>query len=123
MECNYSIERKSLNDFIGTIASGWERFKKELTRMENRGFPSRIIIIESDFQDCCFWVEEETGDIKEPKHDHFKVTPQFVIRRICELMYGGVCVMFAGNSGYAAALCYKLLRNRKDFLMGIKGGL
>ena len=29
----FAIERKSLPDFVGTISSGWERFRRELERM------------------------------------------------------------------------------------------
>ena len=30
----FGLERKSLPDLVGTLASGWERFNAELTRME-----------------------------------------------------------------------------------------
>jgi hypothetical protein len=48
----FSIERKSLSDFAGTISSGWDRFLRELTKMET--FPARVIIVEGDFNECCF---------------------------------------------------------------------
>jgi ERCC4-type nuclease len=46
---SFAIERKSLDDFLGTISSGWERFQRELKRMESASFPARIIIVEGDF--------------------------------------------------------------------------
>ena len=27
----FAIERKSLNDFVGTISTGWERFQREIS--------------------------------------------------------------------------------------------
>ena len=30
----FAIERKSLNDFVGTIGKGWDRFCREIKRMD-----------------------------------------------------------------------------------------
>jgi ERCC4-type nuclease len=40
----FAVERKSLDDFLGTISTGWERFQRELDRMEL--FPARVVIVE-----------------------------------------------------------------------------
>ncbi len=45
-ESEIAIERKSLQDFIGSITSGRERFKRELERMA--GHSVKCIIVESD---------------------------------------------------------------------------
>ena len=108
---NFAIERKSLDDFLGTISTGWERFLRELDRMEEARYPAKIIIIEGDFETCCF-KESEEGYIVAPEHNHPRLTPQFVSSRIAELMLMGVCVMFATNPGYAAALACSIFHHR-----------
>ena len=40
----FAIERKSLDDFIGTVSTGWERFQRELERMG--GYAARCVIVE-----------------------------------------------------------------------------
>jgi hypothetical protein len=107
----FAIERKSLDDFIGTISSGWERFQNELFRMAH--FPARIVIVEGDFAGCCFG---PTGE--PPPHSHPQITPQFVARRISELAMMGVTVLLAGNAFYAAGLAYRIFKIRKDVING-----
>ncbi|MDD5699109.1 MAG: ERCC4 domain-containing protein, partial [Victivallaceae bacterium] len=79
----FAIERKNLDDFLGTISSGWERFQRELDRMRDMDFPARVIIVEGDFIRCCF--TEESGKIEAPKNNHPRLTPQFIVSRIAEL--------------------------------------
>ncbi len=106
----FAIERKSLDDFLSTISSGWERFLREIGRMEGAGFVARVVIIESDFDAICF--HEDAGTVIAPQHRHPRLTPPFVAKRCAELLMMGVSVVFAGNAGYAAALAYAVLRER-----------
>jgi len=106
----FSIERKSLDDFIGTISVGWERFKRELVRMES--FPFRVIIVEGDYADVCF---SDSGDgIIPPEHNHPMMRPAFVGRRIAELTSCGISVLLAGNPQLAAGLAFRVFRRRAD---------
>ena len=107
----FAIERKSLDDFIGTISSGWDRFQAELFRMSH--FPARLVIVEGDFAGCCFGPE---GD--PPPHSHPQIAPQFVAKRISELCSMGVCVLFAGNAYYAAGIALRIFKQRKDVING-----
>jgi ERCC4-type nuclease len=111
----FAIERKELNDFLGTIAGGWERFNRELIRMES--FPARIVIVEGTFEQCCFTGEGES--FEPPDHNHDNLTPQFVARRIAELSLMGVSVIFAGDPQLAAGLAYKIFVRRHDMMRGL----
>jgi ERCC4-type nuclease len=107
----FAIERKSLEDFLGTISAGWDRFQRELARMES--FPARVVIVEGDFADCCF-SQGAAGDVLPPPHNHPALRPAFVARRIAELTMQGVSVLMAGDSQLAAGLAYRVFRRRVD---------
>ena len=100
-ETNFSIERKNLDDFIGTISTGWERFQNEIERMIF--YPAMIVIIEGNF-----------ADILTQNYNHPDMKPHFIIKRIAELAMQGVCVLFADNPISAAGLCYKILVERQN---------
>jgi ERCC4-type nuclease len=108
----FAIERKEKNDFLGTISVGWERFLREIKRMD--GWPAKIIIVECDFESFCFY--EKDGEIIPPDHNHPRLTPKFICKRIAELSMMGVSVLFAGNAGYASALAYHILKEREKAL-------
>jgi len=112
----FSIERKSFDDFLGTISTGWDRFNRELDRMAS--FPARIVIVEGDFERCCFHArampDQFGGMIDPPQHSHPALQPTFVARRIAELAMMGVCVVFAGKPEYAAALAYRIFIRRAE---------
>jgi len=112
----FAIERKSLDDFLGTISVGWERFQRELIRMES--FPARVVIVEGDFAQVCF-TDDTNGSITAPEHNHPAMQPAFVGRRISELTMMGVSVLFAGNSQYAAGLAYRVFRRRVEVGEGL----
>lgn len=107
----FAIERKSLDDFLGTISSGWNRFLREIGRMDAAAFPAKIIIVEGDFESCHFRVVKD-GKIQAPTHNHVRLTPQFIYSRIAELSLQGVCILFAGDASCAGALGYAILRHR-----------
>ena len=100
-DLGFAVERKSLDDYIGTIASGWTRFKAELARMKEDQFPARIILIEADW-----------SHVIKGVYNHSEVPPPFIIKRTTELMYSGVCVAFASNPTQAAGLCWRILFER-----------
>ncbi len=107
----FAIERKSLDDFLGTIGTGWYRFNRELQRMEDAEFVAKVIIVESDFINVCFWMNE-SGQIMAPKHNHPNLTPQFIAKRISELTIRGVSVLFAASHEIAAGLATHIFRER-----------
>lgn len=106
----FAIERKSLDDFLQTISTGWERFQREIGRMEGARFCAKVIIVEGDFESVCFKSEQDT--IIPPNHSHPRLSPQFVTKRIAELTLMGVSVIFAGASEYASAIAYRILWER-----------
>ncbi len=108
---HFAIERKSLDDFVGTVFTGWQRFKRELARMRQAGFPARVIIVEADYEQLV-WREGADGLLVAPQHNHMAITPQAVAARIGELALMGVCVLFCKNPGHAAMQAYYLLMER-----------
>ena len=106
----FSIERKSLDDFLGTISTGWDRFQRELVRME--AFPVRVIIIEGDFAHCCFGSID--GELVAPMHNHPMLTPSFISRRIAELVMMDVHMLFAGDAELASGLAFRVFKRRLE---------
>ena len=49
LELEVSIERKSLNDFVGTVIGDWERFRAELQKLQ--GFDFAAVAVEASPQD------------------------------------------------------------------------
>lgn len=111
---HFAIERKSADDFIGTISLGWHRFTKELNRMDAASFAAKVVIVESDFETFCFRTRQ--GMILPPDHEHTRCTPQFVMKRIAELSMRGVSVIFAGNADLASAIALRLFIEREKQL-------
>jgi len=109
-EEHFAIERKALGDFLGTISTGWERFLREIGRMDK--FVCKVIIIEGDFSSCCF--SEKGGLIVAPQHNHPMVTPAFICSRVATLTLMGVSVLFAGSASEACALAYQIFKKRKQ---------
>lgn len=114
----YAIERKSREDFAGTISIGWARFLRELDRMKDAGFETRPIVVESDLEAFLFR-QAADGEIIPPSHEHFRVTPQFLLHRLAELDHmPGVKITFAGSAEYAAAYALHLLKERARRIEG-----
>lgn len=106
----FAVERKSLDDFLGSISSDWDRFLKEIERMEQ--WFARAIVVEGDYSECCFRIDRE-GRPVAPDHNHPLLGPAFVTGRIATLvMCHRVSVLFAGNHEQAAAVGYYLLKRR-----------
>ena len=111
-QVNFAIERKSGDDFAGTISTGWHRFVRELNRMDDAGFIAKAIIVESDFEEFCFRTGAQ-GEIISPEHEHVRCSPQFVMKRIAELTMRNVSVLFAKNAELASALALRILIERQ----------
>lgn len=108
----FGIERKSLDDFLGTISTGWPRFCRELNRMDEAGWVAKVIIVEGDYATLTF--HEADGELIPPSHRHWMLTPQFVERRIAELTMRRVSVLFAKDASLAAGLAAAIFRIRRD---------
>jgi len=107
----FAIERKSADDFVGTLSVGWHRFVRELNRMDAAGFPAKVVIVESDFFTFCFRTRQ--GEIVAPDHEHTRCTPQFVMKRLAELTMRNVSVIFAGNADLASAVALRIFFERE----------
>lgn len=114
-DTGFAIERKSLDDFLGTISTGWERFQREIYRAKDAQFPAFPIIIEGSFSSCCYRADE-MGNIVSPTHNHPKLTPGFITKRIAELTLMGCQVLFAEAPEFAAALALMIFRQRAESL-------
>jgi ERCC4-type nuclease len=102
----WAIERKSLDDFVGTITTGWKRFQNELERMAALGPTLPPVVI----------VEGSMNDIIAHKYNHPVVRPKLVLSRIALLTLRGVHVILADNSVLAAVMAYELLKDRHEQL-------
>ena len=112
----FAIERKSFDDFLGTISTGWDRFQREVERMAS--FPARVIVVEGTFDQACFrqrTTPDQFGSmIDPPSNNHPMLLPQFVARRVAELTMMDVSVLFAGDAQLAAALAYRIFLRRME---------
>ena len=107
----FAIERKSADDFVGTVSLGWHRFVKELNRMDAANFAAKVVIVECDFETFCFRIRQ--GAIIPPDHEHTRCTPQFLMKRIAELTMRGISVIFAGNAELASAIALRIFIERE----------
>lgn len=105
IDAGFAIERKSLTDFVGTISSDWERFAREIARMDAAGFPLKVIVVEgSDLE------------IIQARYDHPSITPAFVTSKIVELEWMDVHVHMAQNPHRAAQIAWRHLYERSKRL-------
>ena len=111
----FAVERKSLNDFLGTISSGWARFEKELRRAHDAGFVMPVIV-EGDIDDM-LWSTSPDGDLVEPQNDHVCVNAGFVLRQIAAIVVRhGHSFVPCKNAVNAAAVAYACLCERRNQL-------
>ena len=106
-EKNFAIERKSFNDFCGTVSSGWERFQKEIKRMNDASFPAKVIIVESSFD-----------QILDGSENHPNLKPQFLCKRIAQLTMMGASVLFFSDAACASGMAYRILKERAEEIYG-----
>ncbi len=97
----FAIERKSMDDFLGTVSSGWDRFGRELERMA--GHVARVVVVEG----CIM-------QIVDGQHNHPCLSGKFIFKRIAQLTLHRVSVLFADNPVSAAGIAYSILRERSN---------
>lgn len=114
-EANFAVERKSGDDFVGTISLGWHRFCKELNRMEDAHFAAKVVVVDTDFETFCYRLRQ--GTLIPPDHEHTRCTPQFVMKRIAQLTMRNVSVIFAGSAEYGAAIALRIFYEREEQIM------
>ncbi len=92
-----SIERKSLDDWIGTILNSRSRFRRELMRLQEYCYAA--VVIEGGLSDIL------AGNYKS------KVKPDSLLGMSCQLMlqYSPVHFIYAGDRPHAARLVSELL--------------
>ena len=99
----FAIERKSMDDFLGTISSGWDRFLRELDRMLIAQFPARVIVVEGTW-----------GQVVTKSHNHPNVKAPFVMKRLAWLTMNGISVLFANTPKMASQIGWRLLYERNE---------
>lgn len=96
-ENQVSIERKSLNDFIGTLTKGRERFERELKRLESCRY--KCVVVETDLA-AIFNHEYNSA-----------MTPKSVIGLVLRLMMDyNIPVFFASDRNIAAKFAISFLK-------------
>ena len=113
-DSGFAIERKSLDDFLGTIGHGWARFQREIYRAHEAGFHLPIIV-EARFTDFLFTVNA-LGNIEAPQHEHPRMTPGLVLKRIGQLEQLGASPRFADGPREAAMWATAILYARHQYL-------
>ena len=98
-DIGFAVERKSLDDFVGTISTGAERFAREIERMD--GWPCRVVVVEG-----------QDTDIVQHRYNHPAVSPAFVTAEIVRLAWRGVHVYLAADAARAAQVAWRFLLER-----------
>jgi len=100
---NIYVERKSLNDFIGTISGGYERFTNEIERaVAANGY--LVVVVESSFKNVMNFDKFAT-------FSKMKATPEFIFHRVRELMqkYENIQFLFVESREESARVIEKIL--------------
>lgn len=91
-----AVERKELDDLIGCLTTGRERFSRELDRL--RAYEFRAVVIEAS------WSDMVAGNYRS------KMTPQSATASIAAMMArSGVAFHFAGDREQAQAFTRQFL--------------
>ena len=98
LETQVAIERKSLNDLVGTLLRGRKRFARELSALQEYSFAAIVI-------------EGSIADILSHNYKS-EMAPASLLAMICTIMqkYSPVQVVFAGDRPHAYAVVSELLR-------------
>lgn len=105
---NLFCERKSIQDWAGTMSKGYDRFCRELTRASE--FDARIVVM----------VEANLNDVFSigytPHTKKIKATPDFLLHRMREIMdkFENVQFLFVDGRKVAAEILVKLLTLKND---------
>lgn len=100
------IERKSANDFIGTL-SELERFEKEVVRANENG-DYLVVLVEERLSNLLSFNK------KLANCERFCVSPEHIFHNVRYLMqkYNNIQFLFANGREEALRLCSKILRER-----------
>lgn len=91
LENDFTIERKSIPDLIGSLTTGRDRFMRELQRM--LAFPfRRLLVIGSEDQ------------IVRADWKHSRVNPKSILHSLHAIEARGIPVVYASNPTTAASL-------------------
>jgi ERCC4-type nuclease len=110
-DAGFAIERKSLQDFISSVAleKNFARELRKLKRARAAGFPRLFYVVEADRHDV--------ENFNFSRFTHRRVTPQFIYRQLSILEYvHGVNCIFSGDALGAARDIYRLLKRRAEDL-------
>lgn len=104
ISCHCYIERKSPQDFIGTLSGGYERFCRELDRAtEAQAYV--IILIEASLA-----ITMDFQNQPNYFHKNVKITPEFIFHNVREIIqkYPNVQFLFVNNRTQAAVTIEKI---------------
>ncbi len=104
--CDCFIERKSLNDFLGTLSGGFERFKNEIERANSDG-AYLVVVVERSFNDCRAF--NHLSEIKR-KLGKIKITPDYIFHNVRDLLqtYKNLQFLFVDGRGESVRVIEKI---------------
>lgn len=109
------IERKSLADFVGTLRpDNYERFCKELEKAQEAN-TLLVILIEQDFKHALYFGYLRKKQSKERIFKHTKVTSQYILRRVRDLIreYPLIQFLFVDGRKEASRVVEKIFNNEE----------
>ncbi len=113
LEHEIAVERKSIDDLLGCIGGGRERFEKELKRLA--AYPVRAVVVEAT------WDELNKGGWRS------QITIPAAVGSVLAWMSEGIPFLFVGNHDHAgrAIARYMFVAARRRFreLQAFQGGL
>lgn len=104
--CNCFIERKSLNDFLGTLSGGFDRFKNEIERAATHG-AYLVVVVERSLTDCRSF--NHLSEIKR-KLGKMKITPDYIFHNVRALLqiYKNLQFLFVDDRNESARVIEKI---------------
>jgi hypothetical protein len=109
------IERKSLADFVGTLRpDNYERFRREIEKAQEAN-ALLVILIEQDFKHALSFGYLRKKHSKERIFKNTKVTSQYILRRVRDLIYEYPLIQFLFVDGRreASRVVEKIFSNEK----------
>lgn len=103
--CNTFVERKSINDLIGTLSVGYERFCREIERAAVAGGKLIVLVEQSFSQSMSF------NYLPHVYKKDVRATPEFIFRNVRETLqkYPHVQFLFVDGRVEAAEMARKIL--------------
>jgi ERCC4-type nuclease len=106
---NCYIERKSLSDFIGTLSSGLERFRKEIERAKEAD-AYLVILIEAKFNDSLYFNQIRKKGTTSKVYRKIKITPEYIFHNLRNLAqeYEHIQFLFVNGRKEAVRIIEKI---------------